>query len=173
MPIEKQKLFLEPDSIIEMLEGIFERYHTDFSIKMALGASRYAAGEKSVRNSGYQAGNTLVSETTQEAYELLSDMCFGDNKRAVTLLGVTISCALASMGDLTPDHEDLICPQVMKIEPQVGFMPKDKRTPEHIMARIDEVSEQSWQHFDTEIRGKSHEGLVREARGKSGGYTIS
>ena len=173
MPLDKQRWFYEPDYTIETLENIFERYHADFSIKVALGASRYEAGERDVRNSGYQAGNALVSETTQWAYDLIAEhICPNNPKRAVTLLGVTISCALAAMGDLTPGHEDLICPQVMRVEPQVSFMPKNKRTPEHILARIEEVLEGDWKKFREEISGMSHEGLVEEARGRSGGYTI-
>lgn len=172
MPPEKQQWFYNPDYTIETLYGIFERYHNDFSIKVALGGSRNEAGERNIRNSGYQAGSALVSETSQWAYELIHDaICPGDDKRAVTLLGVTISCALASMGELTPDHEDLICPQIMRVEPQVIFMPKDRRTPEHILARIDAVSESDWIKCQDIFR-KSHEELFREGLGQSDGYTI-
>lgn len=173
MPPEKREWFYEPDFTIETLQSIFERYHADFSMKVALGHSRYESGERDIRNSGYQAGSALVSETTQWAYELIQDViCPMDDKRAVTLLGVTISCALASMGDLTPDHEDLICPQVMRVEPQVSFMPKENRTPEYILARIEAVSAQDWTKFKDEIFQRSHEELVEDGHGRSDGYTI-
>jgi hypothetical protein len=173
MPPEKQQWFYEPDFAIETLCGIFERYHADFSMKVALGGSRYEAGERSLKNSGYQAGEALVGETTQWAYELIHDtICPGDDKRAVTLLAVTISCALSAMGKLTPDHEDLLCPQIMKVDPQVKFMPKEQRTPEHILERIEAVSASSWSSCKKNVFGKSHDELVEENDDSSPGYTI-
>lgn len=172
MPPEKRKWFYNPDYTVETLCGIFERYYTDFSIKVALGGSRDEAGERSIRNSGYQVGSALVSETSLWAYELIHDaICPADNKRAITLLGVTISCALGSMLKLTPGHEDLICPQIMKVEPQVIFMPKEKRTPDHILACIEAVSESDWERC-RDIFRKSHKELVQEGRGRSDAYTI-